>query len=304
MRASGVKSAIRVAGLAVSLAAVFFVGLAVYRSFDGLRQQFASPPFLTAVACSAVVYAIVLQLVALAWHRMLTAVDGPSLGVGHALAIFGRTQIYKYLPSNVLHMVGRYGFARKAGASNKSLAFAQIGELLTIVPAAAAVAAFLARPVLVDALARSGLDNPALATALMAGGFVSLLIAIALMVRFRMARIGRRALGALAEAFILYVLFFIGSGLLVVALCRSLTGAGGAAELIGIGTAAWLVGFVVPGAPGGLGVREAVLIAGLSATGLPPAVATAVALGNRLVTTLGDGLLALAELIVRRRKNT
>lgn len=59
-----------------------------------------------------------------------------------------------------------------------------------------------------------------------------------------------------------------GSGLLVVALCKSLAVASGVAKLIGIEAAAWLVGFVVPGAPGGLGVREAVLIAGLSAAGL------------------------------------
>ena len=55
---------------------------------------------------------------------------------------------------------------------------------------------------------------------------------------------------------------------------------------------AWLAGFVVPGAPGGLGVREAILVAFLSAH-LPTADVLAFALASRLVTTLGEIVFAL-----------
>ena len=97
-------------------------------------------------------------------------------------------------------------------------------------------------------------------------------------------------------------MFFIGSGLLVVALCKSLAGANRVMELIGIGSAAWLVGFVVPGAPGGLGVREAVLIAGLSAVALPATEATAVALAYRFVTMVGDVLVATTIILVELKR--
>lgn len=295
-----VKSAARVAGFAVTLAALAFVGVTVYHSFDSLRQELASPLFLLTLVGSAVAYAIVLQLVGLAWLRLLIAVDGPSLSVRQALTIYGKTQIYKYLPTNVLHMVGRYALARKSRVSNQALVFAQIGELLTTVLAASALAIVLARPLLIRSLSRQGLAGDALANIWIAGGFVALVVGIALFVRFRRAEAGRRALRALATAFVFYTLFFIGSGFLVAALCRSLDVDGSSAlgELIGIGAAAWLVGFVVPGAPGGFGVREAVLITGLLAAGLAIPVATAVALGYRLVTVAGDAVVAVTASLI------
>ena len=297
---SRMNSAARIVGLALSLASLVFVGLTVHRSFGGLRQELFSPPFLMVVAGSVLAYAIILQLVGLAWHRLLTAVDGRSFGVVQALAICGTTQIYKYLPSNVLHIIGRFGFARKAGASNRGLAFAQIGELLAIVLAAAAVGAVLARPVVLGAFARYGLDDPASATILLIIGVGVVAIGIWLIVRVKILEFGRAAHGAFATAFVLYVLFFIGNGLLVVALSRSLTATGSAGELIGIGAVAWLVGFIVPGAPGGLGVRDAVLIGGLSAAGLPMTAATAVALGHRLLTTVGDVFVAVVASLMKR----
>ncbi|MEZ2222010.1 hypothetical protein [Rhizobium sp. RCC_161_2] len=296
------KPIVRIVGIIVSLAAFAFVGRAIYRSFDGLQQQLASPSFLIAVAGSVVAYATILQLCGLAWHRLLAAIDHPSLGIGHALAIYGRTQIYKYLPSNVLHMVGRYRLAKSAGASNKALAFAQIGELLTIVLAAAGISVLLARAVLVHALEEHSVDDPTLVNVLVVGGIAILAVGVTAIVRQRMAGAGQKAFVAVAVAFVFYALFFIGSGLLLAGLCKSLSSASEVPELIGIGAAAWLVGFLVPGAPGGLGVRETILIAGLSTAGLPAVEATAVALGYRFVTTVGDALLAIVVMLCAFKK--
>ncbi len=296
------KPVVRIVGVIVSVAAFAFVGRAIYRSLDGLQQQLASPLFLFAVAGSVVAYAMILQLCGLAWHRLLAAIDYPSLGIGHALAIYGRTQIYKYLPSNVLHMVGRYRLARSAGASNKALAFAQIAELLTILLAAVGISALLARAVLVHALQERGIDDPTFVNVLAICGIAVLTIGATMIVRQRMAGTGQRAFVAAAAAFSFYALFFIGSGLLLAALCKSLSSAIGVPELIGIGAAAWLVGFLVPGAPGGLGIRESILIVGLSAAGVPAAEATAVALGYRFVTTVGDGLVAMFSMLFEFKK--
>ncbi|MGO4640436.1 hypothetical protein AB4Z43_18565 [Mesorhizobium sp. 2RAF45] len=289
--------------MTVSLAALVFVGLAIHRSFGDVQRQFVSPLFLIAILGCAVAYAVILQLVGIAWYRFLVLVDGASFGLGRALAIFGRIQVYKYLPSNVMHMVGRFALARNAGASNRALAVAQIGELSITVLAAGALGALLAGPIFQSAYRQYGPHNPTLTLGLVAAGLLALAIGMGLFFRFRMADIGGRALVVCAEAFFLYALFFIGNGLLIVALSRTLNDTSHMAELIGIGAVAWLIGFVVPGAPGGLGVREAVLIMGLAAAGLPAPSATAVALGNRLVTVLGDCLVALVELAIRKGKS-
>ncbi len=60
-----------------------------------------------------------------------------------------------------------------------------------------------------------------------------------------------------------------------------------AALMVGSVATAWTLGFVTPGAPSGLGVREALLVSMLSPTvGAPNA--TGLALCFRAVTTLGD----------------
>jgi uncharacterized membrane protein YbhN (UPF0104 family) len=50
---------------------------------------------------------------------------------------------------------------------------------------------------------------------------------------------------------------------------------------------AWVVGFVVPGAPGGIGVREAVFVS-LFAPTLGAGIAANLAIALRLITTLSD----------------
>ncbi|TLY33094.1 MAG: DUF4175 domain-containing protein [Ignavibacteria bacterium] len=52
-------------------------------------------------------------------------------------------------------------------------------------------------------------------------------------------------------------------------------------------TLAWLLGFVMPGASGGIGVREAVIV-GLFGSSLGTGVAAGLAIVLRLITVVGD----------------
>jgi uncharacterized membrane protein YbhN (UPF0104 family) len=63
---------------------------------------------------------------------------------------------------------------------------------------------------------------------------------------------------------------------------------------------AWLAGFVVPVAPGGIGIREAALLA-LAGTGLPAAGLMAATLALRASSIAGD--LGYGLVTLRRRRN-
>src|SRR3546814_11770047 len=56
---------------------------------------------------------------------------------------------------------------------------------------------------------------------------------------------------------------------------------------IGAFTTSWIAGFVVPGAPAGLGVREVVLTAWLAGA-LPPATAVLLVVALRIATPIAD----------------
>ncbi|WP_195161641.1 lysylphosphatidylglycerol synthase transmembrane domain-containing protein [Mesorhizobium sp. NBSH29] len=291
--------AARIGGIAISLVALAFVARSIHRSFAALQQQLVSPLFLAAIFACAIAYAIALLLIGVGWHRLVAAVDGQkSIKLGHALAIFARTQIYKYFPTNVMHMVGRFALGSRAGASKKALVFAQAAELVLFSTSALAVGALFASPSLREAY---NLYDLPFRTAGMVVALLSLglaIFAVAIIARGRLRHLGRAALKGGSEACLLYLLFFTVNGLLTVALAQGLGGAGHAAPIIGIASVAWLIGFIIPGAPGGLGVREAVMIAGLSSVGVPAATATAIALGNRVVTVSGDAILALVAGII------
>jgi uncharacterized membrane protein YbhN (UPF0104 family) len=65
---------------------------------------------------------------------------------------------------------------------------------------------------------------------------------------------------------------------------------------------AWVAGYLTPGAPGGLGIREAMMV-----LLLPPVVGTGAAVGLgitlRIATTVGDATAFLIGLAMRRRFN-
>ena len=59
---------------------------------------------------------------------------------------------------------------------------------------------------------------------------------------------------------------------------------------------AWLIGFITPGAPGGIGVREASVLVTTSAI-MGPGPALLFAAATRIVTLGGDALFALGALV-------
>ncbi len=103
-----------------------------------------------------------------------------------------------------------------------------------------------------------------------------------------------QTLRLLGPALGLHVLFFLGTGALLLALLAATGGPSGETwTVIGLYPVAWMAGTVAVGAPGGVGVREAVLTLGLEPA-LGPARAAVLAVALRLVTLGGDLLTALA----------
>jgi uncharacterized membrane protein YbhN (UPF0104 family) len=67
--------------------------------------------------------------------------------------------------------------------------------------------------------------------------------------------------------------------------------------LISVFALAWVVGFITPGAPGGLGVREALMVLML-APAYTAASASVLVIALRIATTLGDALILVIGLLL------
>lgn len=206
------------------------------------------------------------------------------LFIGHL-----RSQLAKYLPGNIFHFAYRHVAARREGVGHRALGLALALESILLMAAAAALAFGVMGDPRIDTVVPWARPLVWLIPLLAAGTWAGIGL---IGPRAGYAQLAFSQTGLpLALVLVAYVAFFV----LGAASLRVLVDQPGAlpfAAWCGWLSLAWIVGYVVPGAPAGLGLREAVLVLGLSPV-LGDVDALALALTYRLITLLADGLLAI-----------
>lgn len=277
------KTLIRVAGLALMLAALVFVGREIAQSWETLADWRPGTGGTLALVGLTAGYALALLLTTEAWHRIVTLWSPETRRWTYAS--FLATAIAKYVPGNVVHLLGRALWLRGRGLSDRALGEATLLELAAA-PIGAGVAlgalALLLTPpggaawplTLAADLAPFG--PPALGLAGVLGAL--------LLRRFR----PDWPLGRLLSIVALWSVFMGLLGTVFWAVLTLLAPVPWALAATA-GVAGWLVGYLTPGAPGGIGTREATLILLLGST-TPEGTAVLAAALFRLVTVAGDAL--------------
>jgi hypothetical protein len=294
----------RAVGLTLSLLALGYVAYQAALSASTLERDFLTREFIAAILVASVIYSALGMVIALAWHILVASTGPAHLRLRDSLRVFGRSQILKYLPTNVLHYAGRHAAAYRMGVSHKALIWASVAEGALVLAAAALITAVFARTLFGTVL--GALDAPNWMQLLVPLAAAAVLIAVS--VTLVRSHAGHQGIVPLltgsAAACVLYALFFLANGFLLAWLANMLpttTALQQPWELAGIVALAWFAGFIVPGAPAGIGIREFVLTLGLGHAGLAGSAAT-LAIAYRVITLLGDLLLALASPVLFRRE--
>ncbi|NJO10272.1 MAG: UPF0104 family protein [Leptolyngbyaceae cyanobacterium SL_1_1] len=243
---------------------------------------------LNAADWACLVMALGITLAAHIWSGWVWSwiVQACGYGVGGiwATQTYLKTNIAKYLPGNVWHFYGRVRAVQSAGATLETALISVLLEPLLMAAAALILALFGSRQVILQ---------------------LALLITVLIGLHPCLLNPALRSLGQLRaetpEPLVAQLSHYPG---------RSLLGEIGFVGLRGLGFVgvvlalqpltweqlpglisgfswAWLLGLVVPGAPGGLGIFEATAIALLSKT-LPPAVILSSVALYRVVSTLAE----------------
>lgn len=272
-----------------------FVGMHIWQNWAELRAYELPVTGWVTTAIAIPVLATACLLLSSAWHGWMRLHEAGTDAATDRV-IYARSQLAKYVPGNVLHLAGRHWLGRQAGVEDGPLVAAAALELLGLVVAAGLLSALML--LTADTLpAASGLYEFGFGQRTLAGFVIAIAAlaaaAIVSQSRKRFARWTQRLREhprQLATIFIQYLAYFAVTGGVFAAIAVSLgapASLSGIAMLVLVATASWLAGFLTPGAPAGLGVREAVMIALLSDP-LSPSMILALAGLFRIATSVGD----------------
>lgn len=290
-RKNTLKKAVRALGFVLTLASLAFLGNGLFRQFIAILDLRWDMMDLAAVLCATISSAIGLFILAFSWALMLQGDRDPRRRLLSSVIIYAHTSIFKYLPGNIFHFVGRNVVGRQSGIGHGRLAAATVFE----------IGLSLFSAVLLSALIFSFAPAPlpqwlfrVIAFAFTAVGVTVLFYPSLLEILARffpsslpMTWLPQNLSGAMMSNFLAFCFMMIAAALMSLAILPTAVGPASASALFVL---AWLVGFAVPGAPAGFGVREAFLVVELTPLS-GEADALAFALIMRLVTTGGDAAL-------------
>lgn len=305
-------------GNAVSALSVIFVLAALARTDFDASWVTDWRAFVLACAVGVLLKAATVFLSAGAWCLWLEFFAGRRCCRREAIRVYAKANIGKYLPGNVMHYVERNLFAAKLGLSQKQLAAASACEVISLVLAALFMGACLdfaglQKAIYAVASRLLPVDSESFWTGKGFWFFVPAAVfgtaAAVCLLRFLqrkrrwdagtskpfrekvyVKRLSERFLPVFMKCFAAYLIVLSVLGAVLAVFYLYLGGKPGirqGLQILAAYAAAWVLGFVVPGAPGGIGVREMALALLLSPViGRDRIVVLSVL--HRLVTVAGD----------------
>ncbi len=287
MHRSNLKTVAAYVGKFLGIAGLVFVlyQLSRHYTLESFAARFVS---LSSISGELLALNIVSSLIGIyGWHLLVTHYAAQSVSFATSYYYFAKTEISKYLPGNIFHFVGRQALASKIGLRQKEMA--KISLLFTLLLAAATVvaAAFLT------------LGNEHLPFYLkMLSPFLAAGALLPSLLLYPSVETKRK----LSVTLLLSVSLILQGGIVALIVAHQMhTSLSYSYFLLlsAVYVLSWLVGFVTPGASGGLGVREGAFVAIVAFLHLHISDDTVVfaVLAIRLLNIVVDILLYLSTLL-------
>lgn len=307
------KTIAKIIGKVVTILSVVFVVIAITKLDINFNLISRAKPMHILRVCfiSSLLICFAEYLMALAWKYLLDFFSGKHSRYKDAACVYAKANIGKYLPGNVMHYIERNLFATNLGLKQKDIIFSTIIEVIGITSISIILSLVFAYNHLKNVL----LELVSFRMMIFFGGIsiIAFLLTHLIYVKkkdyiliFLKNRSPKEFIKVLIHISAVYTLFLVFGAAIMMFLLYSLyefplTFAN--ISLIGISyTIAWVLGFVVPGAPGGIGIREFVLLFLLGNT-FPSDISMTAILLHRLITILGDFEAYVITFILKKHIN-
>jgi len=305
------RSILRYGGMAISLLCLAYVAIKVVEAWQSIGSGLVLPVAFTKVGAALIPILLGYMTAALAWVVLVRALGlplSPLTGAG----IYLTTQIAKYLPGNVGHYAGRVALSMQRGYPPAIIMLSMTVELIL----ALAIAALFSLPTLRTVIQnlQSTWDRFAITSALTALALLFAMLSAAVLAKRRWpARVhdsiaNLRAVVGLPTVFPGFALAALLLAVSIGFSAVSLLALDGTpvylhmsyfTAVLSLYSVAWIAGVLTPGAPAGIGVREAILVQGLTPL-LGATEAVTSTLLFRLLTTMADAIVFVIGMLMLR----
>ena len=262
---------IRILGIIIMAVAVVFL----VRRFLSFQVDFAR--LFTAETIPGLVVVTVavmasLLLSCIGWTIWLSFFSKKRVRVLPTYSVYVKSNIAKYLPGNVGHYAMRQLYGASLGIKQKELLFSSVLEIFCMALTALILSLILARDVFFtfmhDAFQRAWVLPVVIIViaALVTGGIIFMRrknISFSEVMDYLRQKAFRLSLIAVIGIIVCNLMIF-GTTLLLLFITIGNVSGVNSLLIISAGIVSWLIGFITPGVPGGIGVREAVMLLMLS----------------------------------------
>lgn len=214
------------------LISLYFLYIVLIDNYSDIKEYLFHDNLWLIIVGMSIIYFLLISALPLAWKLILYGLD-VNVTFKESYYIFGTSQIAKYLPSNVIHYVGRYILASNMGISKKKISISIIIETILLLFSALTI-------------------------------YASIIISVwFLFINFVIIFLFIYKYYYFILSYIIYTFFTFCSGVFVYCIIKYI-GDVQTIELflyiIAYYSVSWVAGYLIVGAPGGIGVREASFI--------------------------------------------
>lgn len=296
-----------VIGNLLMLIAIFYIAKYIYKEnidFGFLRYEGNIIAVIVLIALSS---ANVFCL-ALAWKNNLELFAPDSdISLKDAVWICAKSNLARYIPGNVAHYASRNIIGTKYGLKQKVMALASLTELLLVTLVSGFIILMLMyQKVQIVIYELLGERNNNLGSIVGIFLFFFLIIVVSLFLCIK-EKVRNLRLCVFKGAISLVIYFFYHSINLLVfgGMIIYVFKIGTLDQIVNLGGCyliAWLIGMITPGAPGGIGIREYILLVLLRDT-TEESMILQMAVLMRMITLGGDVLAAIEGILIHRIKD-
>lgn len=244
---------------------------------------------LVIITIMTILYGINVYLCSFPWFNLATAITNTQLCFSEVAVIFTKSGLLKYIPGNILQYVGRNELALQYDLNHAKVALSTFLDVVCNLCAIAAIIICFSQKDIVRIINLYHINIKVVFAAAAIGIFFAIIVSLYIYNKNSLHKVTK----AISKAFILDILFYVITNLFASALFIIIMkvianeSSFSYGTVIGAFLLSWVVGFIVPGAPGGIGIREAIITFLLSKSVQQESVVISIII-YRFITTIGD----------------